>query len=571
MPRHRPVLGRSADAGRFGRRVRAVPTAVWLITGLWGVLLLGASLLWPMTYGYDEPQHIDMAYAYSAHPFHFYGPGELLPAEATQNMQKLVPGYPPTQRLSVAPIAPRGQRPTFAQLGGHAPTHGTQPNQMVQHPPLYYWTEAVVLRLPGVSHLPWDVQVWLMRLLSVAFMLAVPLLCWATAHRLLARVHPLAHGESGAVLAAAIPLTIPNLIRDGSSVTNDSLLILATSVVLYLCCRAMTGDLSRRTSVWMGFWLAVALLTKGFALVLPPIVLVAYVLGLFSDRERTGSRLRLLWPALIAPVIGGVVGGLWWLRNLIDYGTVQTDGFGSAYQVVLYGPPDNRGTFGGFLPIFASDFIARIWGGIGLPDLPSPGPFVIYGWFALVLIGAAIFALARSGPGSRVRTWLLTATVALTVGVVAEGSYSTFHTWSSAVRGTQGRYLYHVIVVIAAFAALGWARIVKPGIRPILVPTVVAAAVLTNALSWVVLLRSWYGLNVNSLAGLKGTVHGLLRWSPVPSPLTVLVVGLLPVAASILSVTLLTRDARRLSAGITAALIVEAAEPTAEAAEASVP
>jgi len=56
--------------------------AIWLVTMLWGALLVGASLLWPMTYGYDEPQHLDMAYVYSAHPFTFHGPGELLPTRA---------------------------------------------------------------------------------------------------------------------------------------------------------------------------------------------------------------------------------------------------------------------------------------------------------------------------------------------------------------------------------------------------------------------------------------------------------------------------------------------------------
>ena len=278
---------------------------MWLISWLWASVLVGASLLWPMLYGYDEPQHVDMAYVYSAHPFHFYGPGDLLRTQASVNAQKLVPGFPPQRRLAVAPILPRGERPSFGELGGHTPVPGSQPNQMVQHPPLYYWAEAVVLRLPGVSHLAWDLQVWLMRLLSVAFLLPVPILCWATARRILTEIHPIDNAPALAALAAAVPLTLPNLVRDGSSVSNDSLLILTTSVVLYLACRVMTGDLSRRTSVWMGISLAAALLTKGFALVLPPIILAAYLVGAWRQEPGARSRWRTLWPALVAPAAGG--------------------------------------------------------------------------------------------------------------------------------------------------------------------------------------------------------------------------------------------------------------------------
>lgn len=526
-----------------------VPASVWLISGLWASLLIGASLLWPMNYGYDEPQHIDMAYVYSAHPLQFYAPGQLLPTLASINAQKQVPGFPPQQRLAVAPIPPRGQRLSFGELGGHTATTGTQPNQMVQHPPLYYWFEAVVLRLPGVSHLAWDMQVWLMRLLSVLFLLPVPILCWATALRILTKIHPIDNASALAALAAAAPLTLPNLVRDGSSVSNDSLLILTTSVMLYLVSRVMTGDLSRRTSVWMGLSLAAALLTKGFALVLPPIILAAYLVGSWRAQPGARSRWRTLWPALVSPVAGGLVGGLWWLRNLVDYGRVQVNGFGADYDVVLFGPPDNHGTISAFLPRFLSDFISRIWGGIGLPDQPSPGPFVVYGWFTVVLVGVLTAVFLRPGHGSRTPSLVLVAAPVLTVAVVAAGSFSAFRQWSDVPRGSQGRYLFHLVVGISALAAVGWLCIVQPRVRPTFTPIVLIAAVVTQLAAWLIVVRSWYQpRNTGWIHGLLDGVHGVLRWSPVPAPVTALLVVVLPPLAAGLAIAHSLRQARLLRA-----------------------
>src|SRR5947207_1003343 len=87
------------DRRSIRRRLRDVPVQLWLITALWGSLLLGASVLWPPGYGYDEANHVDMAYAYSAHPFHLYGPGQ----------REQTPLVPAKQKMPFAgdPISPR--------------------------------------------------------------------------------------------------------------------------------------------------------------------------------------------------------------------------------------------------------------------------------------------------------------------------------------------------------------------------------------------------------------------------------------------------------------------------------
>lgn len=547
MPRRDAPGMRECLARRLLLPLPPIPAMVWLITALWASLLVGASLLWPMSYGADEPAHIGMAYAYSANPFHFYGPGRLLPAQAIVNMEQQVPGYPPETSLAVASIPSRGQRPTFAEMGGHTATHGTTPDQMVQHPPLYYWSEAVVLRLPGVSHLPWDKQVWLMRLLSAFFMLPIPILCWASAKRALSHIHVQPDAGNLAVLAALIPLSMPNLIRIGASVTNESLLILATSIVLYLGTRVITGDLSRRTSAWMGAGLAVALLTKGSAFVLPPIIFVAYMLG---ARFEAGERpiLRSAWPALVAPAVGCAIGSVWWLRNLLDYGEIKIDGFGSVYERTIFGPPHNDGGILTFIPRFLDFFISRIWGGIGLRDEPSLGPFLVYGWFALIMIGVVTSVFMRTGKGSQLRTFALLAAPVLTMVLLLADSYTKFHRWPSVPidpRGSQGHYVYHLIVIISALAVVGWSRLLLPQVRRWLVPITLVGAILTNAVAWLVILSNWYEpRGAPALRGYVDAVHGLLRWSPAPKPITALVVGVLPVLLGLGAIIAAFRSAR---------------------------
>jgi 4-amino-4-deoxy-L-arabinose transferase-like glycosyltransferase len=522
------------------------------VTALWGALLVGASLLWPMTYGYDESQHVDMAYVYSAHPFRFYGPGELKQTQASIAIQIHEVGYPPRGRFDTAPIAGRDHRPSFADLGGRAPSTNPQPDQMVQHPPLYYWAEAVVLRLPGVSHLAFDVQIWLMRLLSVLFVLPLPWLCWLATRRLLgadegtsddarggsgtSTTPDTAYVERAALLAAIVPLTIPNLVRDGSSVTNDSLLIGATSVLLYLLCRVVTGDLGRRTAIGVAASLAITMWTKGFGLLLTFVVLLAYLIGV---RDRTTLRPRL--EAVGIAAVGGVVGGVWWLRNVVEYGALQPNGYGG-YQDVLFGKADNSGSPARFIRDYTPAFIRRLWSGIGLPEPPAISSVIVYGWFAVVIVGflAALVAKGRERD-NRLRHLVIASATLITFVAVTASSWSQFHKWSSEVRGVQGRYVYHTVVAIAALAVIGWTRFASRRVLSYAVVIVLLAALATQVLAWFAVVRRWYQPLPGSGNVVDG-LHGVLRWSPVPEPITVLFVFVTPVLAGALALWFVARD-----------------------------
>jgi 4-amino-4-deoxy-L-arabinose transferase-like glycosyltransferase len=555
--RHRAEKLTHPAPGGFRRRLTVVPRMVWMITALWVSLLLGASVLWPMLFGYDEPAHVDMAYLSSTHPFRFYGPGQLTQTRASTEMQGADPRYPKgillfgmAQLYGHRPV-PRPQRLSMDDLGGSTPVPGTQANQMVQHPPLYYWLEGAVLRLPGVSQLAWDLQVWLMRLASVAMLTPMPILCWAATRRLAGGVADIMRVSANsssrlATLAAVVPLTVPNLIRDGSAVNNDALLILVTSVVLYLLSRVVTGDLSIRTAGGVAVALAAALWTKGFALVLPPVVLAAYLVGGWPAGSALRARLRVLWRPLAIAAAGALAGSFWWVRNVIRYHTVQTSGHGPGFDRTLFGAPDNHGGLATFIPQYLTLFVSRIWGGIGLIDAPSPGPFIEYGWFFIVLI--CIIAALLLPPEKRARggfAVLISATV-LSVLVDAAGSFSTFRHWSLTVQGAQGRYIYQTVVAIAALTAIGLFELLRPRVLRHLIALGLVAAVLTNGAAWLLLLRTVYGPPGASFPrGLGGAVRTLTDWSPLPAAVTWLLVIVAPVALSVTTIVMAVRDARR--------------------------
>jgi hypothetical protein len=519
--------------------MRRIPSTVLAVTGLWATLLLGASILWPMGDGYDEAQHVDMAYVYSHAPLTFYGPGELGPTRAGRGVldQLLSVGLPPKHPLATAPIPDRGDRPSLAELGGPTPAGGDPPNQMVQHPPLGYSAYAAVLAAPGVDRLAWDLQVWVLRLVSVVISLPLPVLCWATARRLLrAEEVPDPAAESLAVVAAVVPLTMPNLVRVCSSVSNDVMLIASTSVLVALVVRVMTGDVRRRVAAGVAAALFVALLSKGFALVLPVLVLAAYLLA----ARRTSFRAVLV--PLAVSAVGGVVGGLWWVHNLVAYGAVQPNGYGETFTRKLFGVRGDAddGTLTGFVGPYLNHFVERIWGGIGLADSLTPGPLLVYGWFAVVATGVVAGLLLRATADARLRTWALVTTVALTVLVAAVGSYGAWQRRDVGPAGAQGRYVYHLVVAVAPVVAVGWARALRPRAIAGLPVLVLAGAVLTNLLSWLVVLRNWYAVDGAVGSGL----HGLLRWAPTAPAVTGVAVLVLPGVAAVAALAVLVRAGR---------------------------
>lgn len=550
------TTGRTSARNVDGRREPRVPSAVWHVSALWAAMLLAASLVWPMTYGYDELAHFDMAYVYSSDPFHFFAPGELKQTRAAVYIQSWQAGYPPRQSLADWPIAPRGERPSLQDIGGNLQDPNSSPNQMVQHPPLYYWLGALVLKIPGVSSLAYDQQIWLLRLMSVVMMLPIPMLCWSASRHLMSyldartRSKALVWGvPAGALLAAAVPLTWSSLVRAGSAVNNDALLILSTSVALERLVAVCRGDLSVRTAAVVTAALTSALWTKGFALSLLLPLAIAYLIGLRQARLAADLRPQLRQLTAVAALLatGVVIGLSWWIHNYSTFGAFQVNGAGDDYQNSIYGPPDFKGQLWDFIPSYLSITASRIWGGIGLPDSPSLGPLFVYGWLTLALVGIGVALIALRG-SARGPAFMLGLCLAMVLGITAFGAFSIYQTWSNQVVATSGRYVMTCVLSVAVLSALGWQLVMHTDALRKSTAVVVALGLLTNAVTWLFILRYWYGPTKDApqLDQIQASLSSFFRWSPVPSWTSFLLVAIIP---AVTSSVLMARLCRQLRSG----------------------
>ena len=142
------------------------------------------------------------------------------------------------------------------------------------------------------------------------------------------------------------------------------------------------------------------------------------------------------------------------------------------------------------------------------------------------------------------RSAILLAVPLLAFLIVAGGSFADYRHYST-IAGAQGRYIYHGIVVLAALSAIGWARLIGPRVGAWVIPAVVLAALVTEAGAWGGILLTWYAPDrPGSLSRMTEGVSSLLRWSPLPVPLTVLFTAVLPVLAGLSMIAMLIHGAR---------------------------
>jgi small subunit ribosomal protein S36 len=485
---------------------RRIPLLVRAATGAFAALIVGFMYLYPVNYGFDEPQHFDMAYAFAT-GHGVYAPGKrTMDAGVLRESQAYAIGYPPgSARFDDHPLPPRPQRQSIDDLAAAA-APSKIPNQMVQHPPLYYLAGAAVLDIPGVRSLAFDIQFGLLRLLSLLILLPLPWLCYASARRLgVAELAP---------AASLVPLAFPALVRSGASVTNDSLLNLTVGLALYLLTRVVTGDASRKTAVGLGLATLCALVTKGFALVLPVMVVLAYLLCRLRFPRRPA-----LTAALIA-ISGSAVGGLWWLHNLLAYGTVQPGGFPPGYAERIFDRISPGSGIGRrhFLHVFAQDVVGRFWGSIGLIESPDYNwTFITIGSVVLVVLLTIGVAGGAGGRFGRSAVALPLTYPVFVVAILIGPAWHAYQRWD-LVPGVQGRYLCAAIVPTAATALLGLKRVVPAHARRVVPAFIVVVA--TYAELWTVRAVAhawWFGATSHpALTEWANTIRAALDRSPWP-------------------------------------------------------
>ena len=526
--RHLPDGSGPGDRPSTGSRER-VPLAVWAVTALHVGLLLTFSFLYPPFTGFDETQHVDAVLSIR------HGDGWPAPQERELSEGIVAVATPLLRSASALPfsddeIPPRDERPSVAELGVERDSVGQLlPNQITQHPPLYYALQAGVLAvLPGSADWAFDKTVGVLRLVSILLMAPLPLLAWATARAL--RAPPLA-GH----VAALLTVSVPQLQRVGSSVNNDAGYTLAFATVLLLLARVATGDLRRRTVVLTGVAVGVAMLTKGFALVLPLSVGLAFVVGGLRTRVR-----RWWLSGLLSLVVAFVVGGWWWLRNLVLYGTVQPSGWPASYRDVLQFEPRAPGEPAPVVPFLETTYSLlseRFWGGL---EINYVGPDTFPHWWTNVLVVVATVALVAAVVGAGRSRLPVTVAVlvpfASTLGVVAFGVWSGY-SYSLNFPGAQGRYLFGSLPSLAAAIALGLVVLAGPAgrvRRALPVGAVLLALGMQAAGLHSVLARSWLPAHdAGSRAERsRAALEAIVGYSPWPTLVTLAAFALAGLAAA---------------------------------------
>lgn len=507
---------RAFDEGTARAHPHRPPLLVWLITLVFVSIATMCTFLYPAFSGYNEGRHVDMVYSYF-NGNGFYDPGARHVSVGVQKTLDTV--RVPSQRSGpfpqVAPIT-RGERRSFDSYGGDAAGSDPVPNQMVQHPPLYYATMARIMHLvPGSRDLPYDRWVAIIRYLSILMVAPIPILAWAS-------VKTLVGNGSAAVAAAAFPLSLPNLTRIAGNVNNDNLLTLLTACVVLVMAKIIAGDLRKRTGLLVGMLLAAAALTKGTALVLPLVVLLAYLVAWVRHRRRP---LAALSSAALVTAAGGA---WWWIRNIILFHSVQPDGFGSTssaayrnfYRLDLVVP--GHAAIGDFVRHYLRGVVHRTWGGIGLPDYPQLSLTVCWAWVGIALVGAILaLAFGPRGRAGRASAFLFVLPAALMLALPMQHALR-FYQRNGGLPGDEGRYMYPAVTGFALLVGIGYTRLIGRRLAAWLPLVVLVGALATQALAWRALLRTWWvPRDVHGRAeALRQALRSVMNWSPWAHPVT---------------------------------------------------
>lgn len=516
------ALAERARGERFRIRLvfRGVPRAVWLITALFISVMLVWTVLTPGYRAPDELTHIDNVLRVERDGSY--------PAPGDARMLPESIGAAEQAGLTMPlPLGRAAAPDRLLDLSEVEPDFRPHPNQMTQHPPLFYALLAAFLSvLPGVDGMSTPAVMLLLRLVNVLMMAPLPLLAFVLARRT-------CRLPSVPVAAALVPVGIPQITFIGGTVNNDNLIVpifaLASVGVGYV----VTGDRSRGTGLRLGLLMAVGMLTKGFGLLLLPLVGSAYLSALWQARKEAAQVRLVTGAGLLSLVVGLVGGGWWWLRNVLVFGAVQPAGF-QPYPTVPGFQPD----FPFWFSVFVKGILQRFWGGFGRLEAPLPMAGVTLG---VILLGVGIVVATLPGGPLRPRVWataLLPVTLLLVL--VGTGAYSHYATFDKAA-GIQGRYLFPGVVGLAVCAAAGWGLILRrvSTWQPFLF--LVGFGGLQVLGIWTAIVKFWGGGQIGPFRALSAAG----AWSPLVTPVLYASLALAVAVAVAVVVELLPVQVRR--------------------------
>jgi small subunit ribosomal protein S36 len=475
---------------------------IWIITALHGALLLLFATVAPTWRSPDEPNHADLVLHVAQNYEYPRFDGLNVDAGVVESMREVYFSRR-SRNLLAEEARARDDRPSFDALAQEArPSSSERLNQMTQHPPLYYVTMAAAWRVvravvPFDALTSFDRQVWVLRVLSALLVLPLPLFAWMLARRL-------GLPPNAGIVAALIPLGIPQLTHIGSSVNSDAGVILLGALLLFPVLRLAAGDLAVRHSALAGLFAGLGLLTKGFAFAFVICALLGVAVG-----ARLGGRRAALRAAVIVSGVAFVAGGWWWLRNILVFHKVSPKG---RYLPRAEGftPDWERWTTVFFRAIFR-----RFWGHFGWYDVALPSAVWVTAAVACGIL--TILAFARGprvvAPNDR-RQFLGTLLVLFVPGLVLFGfialqAMSSYRKLGN-VAFVQGRYLFAMLIAGTLLVATGVATLGARALRVAPLATLLGVLVMQYAALARMLDFYWGAPD----AGVADRVRALVEWSP---------------------------------------------------------
>ncbi len=345
----------------------------------------------------------------------------------------------------------------MAQEGTLPQSSPTFPAYESYQPPLYYWlvswplrlfSEPVVFALAPQS-LPAPLAV--VRLFSVLFSIVTIWIAYRF-FRLLPGLRP-----SEALWGAGFMALLPSFVGTGSTVTNDSLVVLPAAVCLWLLWQPRATD---RTVIGAGICAGLAVLTKLTGLALLP--LAAYRLWQVSDGDHRATLRRLIifavgWAGPVSILIA---------RNLVMY---------DSWLAVLPGVPRRSGLTLPNAVRAIRNLTWSFWLALGHGYRVQLPP-VVYVLTALPMMLAALLGWFRDV--DRRRT--LAIPVGLAIATAIAGSLSYTFSFSPGAMTSWGKNLFPVLPMIAVGLVVGWCSAWSR--YPVAVPTTFLGMLLAGSL-----------------------------------------------------------------------------------------
>jgi 4-amino-4-deoxy-L-arabinose transferase-like glycosyltransferase len=249
-----------------------------------------------------------------------------------------------------------------------------------------------------------------------------------------------------ALLAAALAAFNPMVIFINASVNNDNLLMLLSTLALWLIARELTDaepDHRWRDTLFLGVIIALAMLTKLSGAILLPVAALAYTFSAWKRRAwgEWAARGMMLGAVVL------LIAGWWYARNWMLYDEL----FGTKRMALIAGmrPP-------GFnlaaLMKERSSFWFSYWGVFGAFNVLAPAWFFrLVGVLTLAAGLGLLVRLGRSLAAKKTTTWPIHLTL---VSYLALSMIGVIR-WSLLTPASQGRLLFGGVAVIAFYLATG--------------------------------------------------------------------------------------------------------------------